>query len=79
MFSHIMVGASNIEESKKFYDAILGELGIKPGMVMAVLLVLMSPILPRAMHGMLQGLPMEALPVKMLPVCELAVIWAICI
>lgn len=33
MFSHIMVGASNIEESKKFYDAILGELGIKPGMI----------------------------------------------
>jgi catechol 2,3-dioxygenase-like lactoylglutathione lyase family enzyme len=33
MFSHIMIGANNIEESKKFYDAILGELGIKPGMI----------------------------------------------
>jgi catechol 2,3-dioxygenase-like lactoylglutathione lyase family enzyme len=33
MFSHIMIGANNIEESKKFYDAILGELGYKPGMV----------------------------------------------
>jgi catechol 2,3-dioxygenase-like lactoylglutathione lyase family enzyme len=33
MFSHIMVGANNIEESKKFYDAIFGELGIKPGMI----------------------------------------------
>ena len=33
MFSHIMIGANNLEESKKFYDAILGELGYKPGMV----------------------------------------------
>ena len=30
MYSHIMVGAKDIEESKKFYDAILGELGAKP-------------------------------------------------
>ena len=33
MFSHIMIGANSIDESKKFYDAILGELGYKPGMV----------------------------------------------
>ena len=33
MFSHVMIGANNIEESKKFYDAILGELGIKPGVI----------------------------------------------
>ncbi len=33
MFSHIMVGANNIEESKVFYDAILGELGHKPGVI----------------------------------------------
>ena len=33
MFSHIMIGANSIEESKKFYDAILAELGYKPGMV----------------------------------------------
>ena len=31
MFSHIMLGANSIEESKKFYDAILGELGYKAG------------------------------------------------
>lgn len=31
MFSHIMVGANDIEASKKFYDAILGTLGAKPG------------------------------------------------
>lgn len=33
MFSHIMLGANDIEESKKFYDATLGALGVKPGMV----------------------------------------------
>lgn len=27
MFSHVMVGTSNIERSKKFYDAVLGVLG----------------------------------------------------
>lgn len=31
MFSHIMVGANDVEKSKQFYDAILGELGIPPG------------------------------------------------
>jgi catechol 2,3-dioxygenase-like lactoylglutathione lyase family enzyme len=31
MFSHIMVGANDIEASKKFYDAVLGTLGVGPG------------------------------------------------
>ena len=33
MFSHIMVGASDINESKIFYDAILGALGYEPGVI----------------------------------------------
>jgi catechol 2,3-dioxygenase-like lactoylglutathione lyase family enzyme len=33
MFSHVMLGASDIEASKKFYDATLGALGVKPGFV----------------------------------------------
>jgi catechol 2,3-dioxygenase-like lactoylglutathione lyase family enzyme len=33
MFSHIMIGANDIEESKKFYDATLGALGHKPGVI----------------------------------------------
>ncbi len=33
MFSHIMIGANNIEESKAFYDAILGALGHGPGVI----------------------------------------------
>lgn len=31
MFSHIMIGANDVEESKAFYDAILGALGHEPG------------------------------------------------
>lgn len=33
MFSHIMVGADDVEKSKIFYDAILGELGHEPGVI----------------------------------------------
>lgn len=33
MFSHVMLGANDIQEAKKFYDAILGALGHKPGVV----------------------------------------------
>ena len=31
MFSHIMVGANDLSASKKFYDAVLGAIGISPG------------------------------------------------
>lgn len=31
MFSHVMVGANDVNASKVFYDAILGALGIPPG------------------------------------------------
>jgi len=31
MFSHVMVGVNDLEASKKFYDALLGALGVKPG------------------------------------------------
>jgi catechol 2,3-dioxygenase-like lactoylglutathione lyase family enzyme len=31
MFSHIIVGVNDLEASRKFYDALLGTLGIKPG------------------------------------------------
>lgn len=32
MFSHVMVGVNDLEVSRKFYDALLGTLGIAPGM-----------------------------------------------
>ena len=31
MFSHIMVGANDVAVSKKFYDAVLGAIGVPPG------------------------------------------------
>ena len=31
MFSHVILGVNDLEASKKFYDAALGALGIKPG------------------------------------------------
>ena len=31
MFSHVMVGVNDLEASRKFYDALLGTLGIDPG------------------------------------------------
>ena len=31
MFTHVMVGAKDIDASKKFYDAVLGALGVPPG------------------------------------------------
>ena len=31
MFSHVMLGTNDLEVSKKFYDAVLGTLGIGPG------------------------------------------------
>jgi catechol 2,3-dioxygenase-like lactoylglutathione lyase family enzyme len=33
MFSHIMVGANDVQKSKIFYDAILGALGHEPGVI----------------------------------------------
>ena len=31
MFSHVMVGAEDVEASRRFYDAVLGALGVGPG------------------------------------------------
>ena len=31
MFSHVMIGAADLEQSRQFYDAVLGTLGIAPG------------------------------------------------
>lgn len=33
MFSHVMVGANDLEVSRKFYDAILGTLDVGPGVL----------------------------------------------
>ena len=31
MFSHVMVGANDVAASKKFYDAVLGAIGVPEG------------------------------------------------
>ena len=33
MFSHVMIGTNNLDRAKKFYDAVLGTLGIGPAVV----------------------------------------------
>lgn len=33
MFSHIMIGTNDLERSKKFYDAVLGAIGVPAGFV----------------------------------------------
>ena len=33
MFSHVMVGADDVGAAKKFYDAVLGVLGVPPGVI----------------------------------------------
>ena len=30
MFNHIMVGATDVEQAQRFYDAVLGVLGVRP-------------------------------------------------
>ena len=33
MFSHVMVGTNDLDRARKFYDAVLGTLGVPPGVV----------------------------------------------
>ncbi len=33
MFSHVMIGANDVEQSKRFYDAALGAMGYDPGVI----------------------------------------------
>ena len=33
MFSHVMVGANDVQQAKVFYDAVLGALGHDPGVI----------------------------------------------
>ncbi len=33
MFSHVMVGVNDLDRAKQFYDAVLGTLGVGPGLV----------------------------------------------
>ncbi len=43
MFSHVMLGVNDLEASKKFYDAVLGTIGIGPGVANKNRYFYMSP------------------------------------
>ena len=43
MFSHVMLGVNDLEVSKKFYDALLGTLGVPPSFVDGHRMFYMSP------------------------------------
>lgn len=43
MFSHIMIGANDLDRAKSFYDALLGTLGVSPGRVDGQRVFYMTP------------------------------------
>ncbi|HEX7759287.1 MAG TPA: VOC family protein [Caulobacteraceae bacterium] len=43
MFSHIMVGTSDLDKAKSFYDAVLGTLGVPPARVDGHRIFYMTP------------------------------------
>ena len=43
MFSHIMVGANDLEKAKSFYDALLGALGVPPAVIDGHRIFYMTP------------------------------------
>jgi catechol 2,3-dioxygenase-like lactoylglutathione lyase family enzyme len=43
MFSHIMIGANDLDRAKTFYDAVLGTLGIGPGALNGERVFYMTP------------------------------------
>ena len=43
MFSHIMIGANDLEKAKSFYDAVLGTMGVPPAMVDGHRIFYMTP------------------------------------
>jgi catechol 2,3-dioxygenase-like lactoylglutathione lyase family enzyme len=43
MFSHVMIGTNDLGRAKRFYDAVLGAIGIGPGTVDGHRMFYMSP------------------------------------
>lgn len=43
MFSHVMLGTNDLDRAKKFYDAVLGTLGIGPAVVDGHRIFYLSP------------------------------------
>ncbi len=43
MFSHVMIGTNDLEKAKKFYDSVLGALGIPPAIMDGHRMFYMTP------------------------------------
>ena len=57
MFNHVMVGVNDLEVSKKFYDAVLGTLGVGPGIANNNRYFYMSPTGTFAISTPINGEP----------------------
>ena len=60
MFSHVMLGVSDLEASKTFYDAVLGTIGVGPGVDNAGRYFYMSPTGVFAITIPIDGQPASA-------------------
>ena len=57
MFSHIMIGANDLDKAKSFYDALLGTLGVKPAFVDGHRIFYMTPTGVFAVSKPIDGKP----------------------
>ncbi len=60
MFSHVMLGVNDMDESKKFYDATMGAIGYGPGFIDAK---------GRCLYRTDKGMLMLSLPLDGKPAC----------
>jgi catechol 2,3-dioxygenase-like lactoylglutathione lyase family enzyme len=57
MFSHIMIGANDLDRAKGFYDALLGTLGVRPGRIDGQRIFYMTPTGMLAVTKPINGQP----------------------
>ena len=60
MFSHIMIGANDLEKAKTFYDAVLGTLGVSPATIDGNRMFYMTPTGVLAITQPINGEPASA-------------------
>ena len=65
MFSHVMVGANDLESSRRFYDAVLNTLGIPPGVSITAL-----DISTALLRGLSQSLNLSMGSLLLMPMVE---------
>jgi catechol 2,3-dioxygenase-like lactoylglutathione lyase family enzyme len=60
MYSHVMVGSNDLDRSKRFYDAVMGTLGVGPGVASGDRLLWRGPTGIFAVTKPLNGQPATA-------------------